>query len=86
MVVVRTEQHVYPYGTFYDINGADLSADRNGYDVIVYVKITGQNRAIGSLEGVFVCSEAIRRAAPLCRREQMPEFEKKYKGKFVPFD
>jgi hypothetical protein len=69
---------VYPYGTF------------DGDDIVVYAHTEGEERTIGTLEGVFVSPSPIRvsdtpGANLPCRREQMPDFEMKYDGKFFPF-
>jgi len=90
MVVIRTEQSVYPYGTFYDPDKErSPSPNRGGHDIVVYVHTAEENRAIGSLEGIFVCDKPIVLAPRVilpCKREQMNEFEKKYLGKFFPFE
>ena len=79
-----TKQLMYPYGKFYD---ADLEKQpgEGNYDVIVYHNIEGESRVIGSLEGIFVSSIAVAGQNPLVTRDEMQEFEKKYKGRFIPF-
>ncbi len=82
----------YPYGTFYDVDRVrSPSPSIEGHDIIVYVHTERQERTIGSLEGIFVCRRPLKfftspGANIPCRREQMPDFEKKYCGRFIPFD
>lgn len=81
---------VYPYGTFYDADRVrSPSPSIEGHDIIVYIHTEGQERTIGSLEGIFACRKPIvleSGANIPCRREQMPEFAEKYEGRFTPFD
>ena len=80
--MVKLEQHVYPYGKFYD-ECREVLPGEGHYDIIVYGNTKGVIKAIGSLEGFFISFNEIT-GKLLTRRDQMTEFEKKYNGNFIP--
>ena len=86
--MAELKQFIYPYGTFYDPNIEDHPSPKN-HDIVVYVHTQGENREIGSLEGLFVCNKQItlppRHNIP-CRRAEMKMFEEKYDGRFISFE
>lgn len=80
----------YPYGKLYDINIETLPG-KGHYDIIVYKNVENSTRAIGSLEGIFVSQKDIANTdlptgeSIFVKRNKMQDFEKKFKGEFLPF-
>lgn len=81
---MELKQNVYIYGKYY--SPAIEQFPREGdYDIVVYGHTDGVTRIIGSLEGIFVSLEPLGEINPPVRREQLRNFEKKYRGRFIPF-
>jgi hypothetical protein len=80
--MTKIKQHVYPYGKFYDADKEVLPGEGH-YDIIVYTTTHGSTRVIGSIEGIFATSKKLERN-PVVKREQMQDFENKYRGEFFP--
>ena len=85
----KQTKYIFSYGKFYDSNKEQFPSADGHYDVVVYITKEGVERKIDSLEGVFISTEHPMLDVPfgnlLVRRDQMEEYEKKYKGKFIPF-
>jgi len=76
---------------FYDANKGPFKEElRKSCNIIIYRFPQNETREIGSLEGIFVASSnkliSNHSMNPLCRRDQMADFEKEFRGKFVPFE
>jgi hypothetical protein len=92
---VKVDSNIYPYGKFYDTSKVKVPKDEDNWTgLIVYVNPQGEtSRIIGSLEGYFVSdTPLIEKSAKigaldnlLVQKTQMQDFEKKYNGKFFPF-
>mgnify|MGYP001611933717 CR=1 FL=1 len=89
-------KNFYHYGKFYDLALGRVPNPNSNYDIIVYLSNFGEDKAICSLEGIFVTSSKLDESEKkrtgnafsenlMCRREQMKIFEEKHHGKFVPF-
>ena len=82
---LESEEKHYLYGKFYNADQERIPSEDGEYDVIIYNKIRpDESRTIGSLEGIFISSKPI--TQNLLRRNQMQDYEKRYKGKFIPFE
>jgi hypothetical protein len=82
-----TDKYAYLYKHFSDVHSTGT--------IMILVGSLQQGLChdlkLGELEGVFVCNESFdkwvsHQGDPLCRRDEMNLFEKRYHGKFVPFD
>lgn len=81
-------KYVYPYKHFSDVPSTGT--------IMILVGSLRQRLCpdlkLSELEGVFVCSEDLSRGSanykgdPLCRRDEMPLFEERYKGEFIPLN
>ena len=85
-----SKEFIYPYGKDYDNIREQRPSEKSEYDLIIYVNLRGEERVISSLEGVFISQTDLSRGRsdfnnPLCRRRDMPKFERAVGGKFVPF-
>ena len=83
------DRFMFLYGAFYDPEIQEIP-EAGTADVIIYTNYRGEkSRAVGSLEGVFVSKEAEPfsnvEGEPLCRRNEMEAFAKRYKGRFIAF-
>lgn len=87
-------KYAYPYKHYSDSPGTGTVV------VLVPSSLSSSHLDVklGELEGVFVSSEDLtkvmdamrgptgrRDGDPLCRRDEMPLFERKYGGRFIPF-
>jgi hypothetical protein len=93
MTEISFNKNIYSYGKFYDATKVSVPTDEQNWTaILVYVHPNKEtSRIISSLEGYFVSesdllSSEFPMANPVCDREQMKDFEKMYKGKFVPFE
>lgn len=88
---IDIKKNIYMYGAYYDASRVDVpKKEHNWTTIIVYINPDRETeRKICSIEGYFV-AEGNKLAKfsgnTLCVREQMPDFEKKYHGKFFPFE
>ena len=86
---INQKHHVYLVGKFYDSSLEDVPNKESNYDLIVYAHPKKEkSRVISSLEGIFVTDKEFLKyflkgeGNPVCRRDQMEDFEEKYSGKF----
>ena len=87
MTFARVEQFVYLYGIFYDPDRT-MHPSPETHDIIVYTNTRGEVRTIGSVLGFFSTGRSLDSGEGnglVCRREQMPKFEERYAGRFIPF-
>lgn len=88
MTIIENKTYIALYGKFYDAN-LEASPNDGNYDIIIYSNISKkERRTIGSLEGIFASSQPLSSSEgnDLLRRDQMADFEKKYNGRFMPFN
>jgi hypothetical protein len=93
---MKIEQNIYGYGKFYDAGKERTPSLDSEYELIIYAQISSEiSRTIGSLEGFFISNVPLIREGdkgvrkdwnPVIKRKHMEEFEKKYHGKFIPFE
>jgi hypothetical protein len=93
MTEITFNKNIYVYGKFYEEEKTNFPQDQDNYDVIIYPKVLS-SRIISSLEGFFVADKplvaetdhgVIKDWNPIIKRGEMPLFEEKYQGKFIPF-
>ena len=86
--MVAVEQFIYLYGVFYDPDRTSCPSPST-HDVIVYTNTRNETRTIETVLGIFSTARPLAHVEGggfVCRREQMPDFEKRYSGRFVPFE
>jgi hypothetical protein len=93
MTEITFNKNIYIYGKFYEDEKTNFPKDEDNYDVIIYVD-TLSNRIISSLEGLFISENPLIKKGdtgvikgwnPIIKRGEIPLFEEKYQGKFIPF-
>lgn len=87
MTKINLESNIYLYGTYYDPNRVSIPKEEHNWTgIIIYRNPESEiERKICSLKGYFLSKENIFKNL-LCKKDQMKEFEEKYKGKFIPFE
>lgn len=93
---ININKNIYAYGKFYDEARVNPITMNEYCDVIVYAQpLFGITKTIGSLEGFFISEiplikegdKGVRKDwQPVFVRNQMKDFEEKYRGKFHPFE
>lgn len=87
---VDIKRNIYLYGKYYDTSRVDVPKDEENWDLRIYVNpVYETQRKICSLEGIFISEDnSLDNFVhnPVCRRDQIEEFEEKFKGKFFPFE
>lgn len=84
--MVCIEQYVYLYGVFYDSDRVSRPSPST-HDIIVYTNVHDETRSIGTVLGLFYTVRPLDVKdgnGLICSREQMPNFEDKHVGRFVP--
>jgi hypothetical protein len=93
MAEINLESNKYLYGIYYSPSELRFrTSEQNREGIIIYTSNLRNIKNVpctflGPLEGVFITDEVLdsSNANLLCRKNQMKKFEKKYKGKFIPF-
>ena len=88
---IELNKNIYLVGKYYDASLEINPSQDSNYDLIIYMRPQiEESITISSLEGMFVSDEDLKGVFGLedglCRRDQVKEFEKLYKGKFYFFD
>jgi hypothetical protein len=90
----KLNRNVYVYGMYFDEAGIHKK-EPNWKGIIIYVNPKlEENKAISSLEGFFVSQDSLLSdfrdsldiGNPVIKRDEMEKFEKRYSGRFFPFD
>ncbi|MCR4327369.1 MAG: hypothetical protein NUV46_02190 [Nanoarchaeota archaeon] len=86
---LNQKSYIYLVGKFYDTSFESEPNPESNYDLIIYdLPQEKESRAISSLEGIFVTEKEFLgfflkgKGNPVCRRNQVKEFEERYSGKF----
>ena len=91
---INEYEHGCLYGKNYDLNKEKFPNSDINYDIILFLNLEDENiRVVSSIEGLFVYNKPLVDEKEdsgnlekrfVIKRSEMKEFEKKYKGKFVP--
>lgn len=90
MTKINLEKNIYIYGRKYNLQDLrELQPIMSGKDneFVIYYKIEEQDKLLlNTLEGFFISEIPLESQKIFFKRNEMEKFEKKYKGKFIPFE